>query len=130
MTEQQKAEITSRITIAKERIEVAKLMAENGFWRDAANRLYYSAFHIVSAYLYYKDFSVFTHKGAKKIFHRELILTGILTRDDSKLYERLFELRHNADYDVMFFDEVLIAQQIKPTEEFIKKIEQLIILES
>jgi len=58
-------------------------------WNVAANRIYYAAFHAVTA-LFIKDgFAVSSHRGSKAALGQRYVLTGKLSSQDGKLYAQL-----------------------------------------
>lgn len=87
-----------RIERALESLEEAALLAEKEHWNTTANRLYYACFYAASAYLVVNGFEAFTHNGIKAAFNRKLISTSILPRSYGLLYNKLFNLRQDADY--------------------------------
>jgi uncharacterized protein (UPF0332 family) len=50
-----------RIETAYKTLEAAKILAENGFWNSAVNRLYYSLFYAVNAILVLNAIQVKSH---------------------------------------------------------------------
>lgn len=50
---------------ADEAFEAAELLIENKTWNSAINRLYYAAYHTISALLILTDINTKTHKGVK-----------------------------------------------------------------
>ena len=49
--EERKEYVNYRIESAHKTFDAAKILAENGFWNSAVNRLYYSLFYAVNALL-------------------------------------------------------------------------------
>lgn len=97
-----------------------------GFIEVTANRFYYAAYYAVSALLISNGHSAQTHSGIIAIFGRDFVRTGIVSRDDGKLYTQLFSYRLKGDYDDNYN---LDIDEIKPLEEplklFISKISLL-----
>lgn len=87
-----------RIERAKRTIEEAKLLANSEYWNSTANRLYYACFYVASAYLILYEIEASTHKGIKTAFNNNLIKTGKLSKEFGQLYNKLFNLRQDADY--------------------------------
>ncbi|MEM0994266.1 MAG: HEPN domain-containing protein [Bacteroidota bacterium] len=83
---------------AKESLEEAKILAISKHWNTTASRLYYACFYIASAYLVLNSFEASTHAGVKKIFNKELISTKRIGASKGLLYNKLFNLRQEADY--------------------------------
>ena len=65
-----------RISKSAEIYEDAVLLAENGRWNSCINRLYYSAFYLVSALLYQYDVKAETHNKTKTQFFLHFIKPG------------------------------------------------------
>lgn len=68
-------------------------------WNAAANRLYYACFYSISAYLTKKEIKATAHSGLKAMFNKTLIATGKITKSDGKLFNKLFGIRQEADYE-------------------------------
>lgn len=73
--------------------------ADLGIWDVVANRLYYSAFHAVSALLIKDQHKVGTHKGAVLKFGLYYVKTNIFTIEEGRLYSQLQSIREKADYN-------------------------------
>ncbi len=116
-----------RLNRANETIEDAVFMSEKKRWNTTVNRLYYACFYAISAYLVLHDIKSKTHKGAKTQFNNELIRAGKLSEEHGELYNKLFEFRHDADYeDFIIFTEEEVAPLIFQTQAFLQAISQLI----
>lgn len=68
--------IKNRIDTAYKTFEAVKVLAENGFWNSAVNRLYYSVFYIVNAILVKNEIITQSHSGVKSQFSLNFIKTG------------------------------------------------------
>lgn len=80
----------------------AKKNAAIGEWDVVANRLYYAAFHAVSALLINDGRKVGSHKGTVLTFGQYYVKTGIFTADDGRFYSQLQTIREKADYSVVW----------------------------
>ena len=119
--------INLKIDKAKETIKEISFLIEKGFYRTAANRLYYSCFYIVSALLLQKGFEARTHQGIITLFALHFVKTGIVSIEDGQLYRSLFELRQTGDYDdVKEISKDDVVTRFQPAEKFIKTIENII----
>lgn len=112
--------IKYRLSRAKEAFEDVELLVSKERWNSAANRMYYACFYIVSAYLAKREIRATTHAGLKTTFNKELVKTGKVSKEDGKLFNKLFGLRQEADYE----DFHLIEQE--DIEPLIPKIKSLI----
>lgn len=116
-----------RIERSKESLQEAKILGLSGHWNTTANRLYYSCFYIASAYLVINSIQANTHVGIKRIFNKELIATGLLESNNGLLYNRLFNLRQDADYrDYADVTRKEIEPMIVEVEELIQQMTKLI----
>ena len=122
-----------RVLVTLELDKVDKTLAEmeiqlsNQLWGMAANRLYYSLFHAVSALLINDSHEVGTHRGAVNMFSLYYVKTGIFTTVEGKLYSQLQKLREDGDYNCSIdIDESDISAKVEPTRLLIEKIKQYI----
>jgi uncharacterized protein (UPF0332 family) len=122
-----KKELASyRIERALESVEEAKLLAEEGHWNTTANRLYYACFYAASAFLVLNGFEASTHASIKTAFNKELISTSILPVSYGALYNKLFNLRQDADYrDFRDLSEGDIVPMIQDVEGLVRQLERL-----
>ena len=98
-----------------------------GLWNNIANRLYYAAFHAVSALLIHDHHSVGTHQGTVVMLHQHYVRTGILTKEDGAFYSQLQTLREKSDYNCTYnATEADTAPRIAQTKQFIDKVLGLI----
>ena len=103
--------------------------ADMKHWSLAANRLYYSLFHMASALLVDKGYTSKTHSGIICILGQEFVSKGLLTHDDGRLVSRLQNMRQSGDYDDWFdWTEADIHPLFEPTENLLKKMSELITL--
>ena len=125
--DERNAVVSYRIEKAIETIKEVEGIIPLGYWNSAANRLYYSAFYIVTALLIKNGYNAHTHAGVKNLFALHYVKTGIIDNEELRFYLKLFDFRLKGDYDD-FFDltEKDILPLIEPAKEFINKIEQLI----
>ena len=121
------AMVAVRLQRAKETLDEVKGNLTMGFWRIAANRLYYSCYYAVSALLIKNDFTTHTHAGVINQFGLHFVTKGLVSKEQGKFFKKLFNLRQKGDYDVWFeICEEDIKPFLKPAEEFITNIEALI----
>src|ERR1035437_1064190 len=119
--------ISYRIKKSKETFDDAVFNAEAGKWNTSVNRLYYSSFTLLTALLLKNNIATKTHKGVQIQFHNHFVKTGLVSKDDGKLYSNLLEWRFEEDYsDFNDFEEELVIPLIKEVEDFNKKILELL----
>ena len=103
-------------------------LQEQQYWDTLVNRMYYAAFHAVSALLIHNAMHVHTHKGALITFNKEFVRTGIFSVEEGHLFSKLEGLRERGDYNC-FIDatEDDIVPLIEPLKALIAKIKSNII---
>lgn len=127
-SDDRKSLVELRIEKSFNALQDAQLLADNGRWPAAANRLYYAAYYAVSALLLKNGLSVKTHEGVIQLFGLHFVKPGIVDSSQGKLYSNLFSLRLTGDYDDDFnLTEEDVLPKMKNTESFIKKIVELTI---
>ena len=97
--DEKKALISYRKQKAYDSLREAKAVAQLGFWNLAGNRLYYAVFHMASALLLDKGFVAKTHSGVIHLIGANFVTTNRLSKEEGRLFSRLYELRQSGDYD-------------------------------
>ena len=91
--------IKYRISRADDAMAEAKLLANQGFYNTAINRLYYACYYMSIALLLKKNIQTQTHSGVKTMISLHFVTKGIIPRDVGKALSVLFERRQSGDYD-------------------------------
>ena len=126
MTEK-KDYIDYKLLRATDALNAAAGMINQKLWLDALSKIYYAAFYIVSALLINMKLNPKTHGGAKSLFHKEFILTGIVDKEFGKLYDTLLAKRFEADYeDFAMIDEEDVPKYFESVKEFLIKAKLLL----
>ena len=115
MTGEERLEyVNYRITSAFNTYNAAKVLADNGFWNSAVNRLYYSVFYSVNALLVQNEINSNSHSGLRTQFSLHFIKTGKLEKKYGALLAELHDWRQKGDYDNIFdYD----SESVKPLFE-------------
>ena len=88
----------------------AVLLAANKRWNSCVNRLYYSSYYLVSALLYKNEIKAETHNGVKTQLFLNYVKTGLLSKENGKLFSHLFNWRQETDYaDFIDFDKETVV---------------------
>jgi uncharacterized protein (UPF0332 family) len=117
--------INYRITRAKDTLDDAQILADNGKWNSTINRLYYATYYAIIALLLDSDLKPTTHNGVKSNFSEFFIKTGILPKEYGKIYSQLFTWRQKGDYDDLFdFDKDKVMPYFEPFQQLINFIEK------
>ena len=103
------------------------VLRQAGLWNNIANRLYYAAFHAVSALLIHDQHNVGTHQGAVIMLHQYYVTTGLLSKADGAFYSQLQTMREKSDYNCTYnATEEDTAPRIEQTKQFIDRVLGLI----
>lgn len=93
----------------------------------AINRLYYACFYAMSAMLIKDGHSAVTHAGIRSLMGKLYVKTGMLSRQEGKLFSDLFNLRHTGDYGDSFdIDQSDVEEYLQPTIDLVSKIKVMI----
>ncbi|OKH18767.1 HEPN domain-containing protein [[Limnothrix rosea] IAM M-220] len=119
--------IQYRLDRAEETYQAAQFLATIKNWNSCINRLYYSCFYAVSALLLKDSLSSPKHTGVRSLFNKNYVKTGIISKDLARLYNDLFERRHEADYaDFVDFDESETIPLLHKTRVFLNEVSKTI----
>jgi len=100
---------------------------QGNLWNSAANRLYYSMFHAISALLISDGLSVKSHRGVMALFGQNYVKSGLFTKEEGALFSDLVIMRDNADYNCFYeADEEKLRPYVEPARQLINKIKQYI----
>lgn len=91
-----------RLQSASEKLQSAKLLLENGQYKDSIGRSYYAMFSAVRAILAIDGVDFKKHAGVISYFQKEYIKTKILDVKYSRYLTSAFQIRNNADYADFF----------------------------
>ncbi len=106
---------------AEESIQSASSEIGNDRLSFAINRLYYALFYSMSAILTAKGDSYSKHSGVRSALHRDFIKTGKIDKQVGRLYDELFNARHQADYTPLVeFDKEIVKEQYSDVKEAYK----------
>ncbi|MBI5472044.1 MAG: HEPN domain-containing protein [Ignavibacteriae bacterium] len=102
-------------------------MRDGRRWNGRVNRLYYSCYYAAAALLLTKNLSFAKHSGTRSLLNKHFIKTQIISTDLGELYNTLFDLRQESDYEDFFR---LTPELVKPwvplTNDFITRVEVII----
>ena len=103
------------------------VLRQAGLWNNIANRLYYAAFHAVSALLINDHHKIGSHQGAVILLHQHYVKTGLLTKEEGAFYSQLQTMREKSDYNCTYYaTEEDTLPLITQTKQFIDKVLSLI----
>ena len=117
-----------RLNKAKETLETAKMILENGKdFSSANNRAYYAIFYAIRAVLAIKEVDFKRHKDVLAYFNKEYVNKGIFPKMLGRKISQAQRIREDSDYD----DEnepslEKTEQQIETAQELIELVEDYI----
>ncbi|VAW37884.1 hypothetical protein MNBD_CHLOROFLEXI01-926 [hydrothermal vent metagenome] len=127
--EELQALISYRLERATESLEEARLMQREEHWNTCTNRLYYAAFYAISALLVQDGYISAKHSGIKALFNQHYVKVGTVTKENGRLYNRLFDLRQEGDYiDFVSLEAEIIEPLVEETVLFVDKLKSLLTL--
>ena len=83
-------------------LKEAEDMIDTAHWNLAIQRLYYACFYMASALLMSRGFNARTHNGVVGLLGQNFVSTGLLTKEEGRLYSRLLQNRITGDYNDFF----------------------------
>lgn len=114
-----------RFETSLENLEDARLMYENGRYKNALNRAYYSIFHAIRAVNALNEFDSSKHSGVIAFFNQNYIKEEIFPKELSKIITQASNNREKADYlDFYIASSEEAQKQIARAEEFTAVIRQ------
>lgn len=114
-----------RFETGQEALADARLMYENGRYKNALNRAYYAIFHAIRAVNALTGFDSSKHSGVIAYFNQNYVKTEVFPRELSKLIRLASENREKADYlDFFIASREEAEKQIQRAEQFLAHIEK------
>ncbi len=116
----------ARAELAKARAarRAAQVLSELGLYDDAASRLYYAAFHLVSAALLTLGVQAQTHGGLAGLLGQHLVRPGLVPAQLGREFAALMALRGQADYNRHFvMDREGLAEEMERANQLFAALE-------
>jgi uncharacterized protein (UPF0332 family) len=92
----------AELSKARSALQAARALADLKLYDDAASRLYYSAFHLVSAALLILGIQSQSHGGLASLLGQHLVKPGFVPAQVARDFSMLMGLRGQADYNRHF----------------------------
>ncbi len=119
--------IRYRLERARETYAEALLMRGGQRWNGCVNRLYYACYYAATALLLSKDLSSSKHSGTRALLNKHFVKTNIISTNLGELYNTLFDLRQESDYEDYFrLTPELVEPWVPLTDEFITRVEVIV----
>ena len=116
-----------RFETSIEDITDAKIMYDNGRYKNALNRAYYSIFHAMKAVCALDGFDSSKHSGVISHFNQNYVKTDIFPKELSKIIKYASESREKADYlDFFVASKEEAEKQIERAEYFSNAIKEFL----
>ena len=117
----------NRLNSGKEKIKVCKLLYDEGYYKDANNRAYYSIFNSIRAILSTEPKDFKRHKDVIAYFNQNYIKTKIFPRELGHKISLANAVREDSDYlDSYMINKKETNEQIKTAKEVSKYAEKYI----
>lgn len=126
MTNEERIEYASyRLESARKTYDAAKILADNGYWNSAVNRLYYALFYAVNGLLVLNNIQTKSHSATKTQFSLFFVKSGKFDKKYGRLLAELYDWRQKGDYENIFdFDEDSVRPLFDPVIEMIDLIDR------
>ena len=119
--------VVYRINRAHETLREVDYLLTGEFYNAAASRLYYACYYMVVALLVANKLETRTHAGVKTIFSQNFVRSRLIDNELAKTFFKLFDLRHNNDYEDYCFCDRQTLEKFRPLAgRFIDAVEALI----
>ncbi|MEW6607169.1 MAG: HEPN domain-containing protein [bacterium] len=116
-----------RIQNAKEKLAAAKVLYENGHYKDSISRSYYAMFSSARALLATKGLDSSKHSGVISLFNQHFVKTEIVDKTSGKKLAIAKDMREDGDYkDFMIVSREEAEMQINEAEKIIEEIEKVL----
>ena len=113
---------------ARESLESAKSKFNSGRNTTAVRSLYSACFYALTAVLLKEGHSFKKHTAVKAAVHKDLIRTGLVEPGWGKFYNRIFDSRHEGDYQPLrTFDAEEVKLYLDQGAGFITEMERLLV---
>jgi len=116
-----------RMERTNETMEEARILADNGHYNAAVNRLYYACFYATQALLLKHHITATTHAGVKSMLGLHFVSKGIISFEHGKTFNTLFEKRHSSDYEAFAYCDKDLIDDLTPLAiAYIGRIKELL----
>lgn len=117
-----------RFETSLESFEDARIMFENGRYKNVLNRAYYSIFHAIRAVTALDGFDSSKHSGVIAFFNRNYVKNGLFSKELSKIIRAASENREKADYlDFFIASRTEAIKQIERADSFLATIREYLL---
>lgn len=112
-----------RFQRACEDLNDARVLMDVGSFKSSVNRSYYAIFHALRAVTALDNFDTSKHSGVIAYVNRMYVKKGLFDKTLSKMLDKAYRLRENADYkDFEIISRDMAQEQIERAEKVIDMI--------
>ncbi len=113
--------------MADQKLEVAEMLFEAGYFDDAISRAYYGMFYAAKAALLSIDIEVKSHAGVVNQFGLYFVKTGKIGREYNRMLSTAMQMRETSDYSLQVTStQAHAASIIADLKLFIQKIKEVL----
>ena len=113
-----------RLEKARDCINAAKVLLDDEFYADSANRSYYAIFHAINALFALRGIGFKKHSGVLANFNSDYIKTGFIEVEYAKIAKEAFSIRTHSDYsDFYVVVKEEVVEQYDNAVRFLERIE-------
>ena len=113
---------------ASESMETAQSEYDSGRYTTAVRNLYYACFYALTAVLPQEGHSFKKHTAVKAALHKNLIRAGIVKPNRGKFYNKIFDCRHEGDYQPLrVFESEEVKTLLDEGADFLANMEILLV---
>lgn len=117
--------IRYRIQQAQQALQETEVLYHASLFLGAINRAYYAMFYAIQALIVLQNEVTSKHSGAIAFFDRELIKTGIFSKNLSRSLHLAFDRRQMNDYgEVSLFSQADVEVALTEAKEFVEAVEE------
>lgn len=116
-----------RIEKAEDCLNASKLLLDDEFYADSANRSYYAIFHSINALFALRSIGFKKHSGVLANFNLDYIKSGLIEIEYAKIAKSAFSVRTQSDYsDFYIVSKQDVSEQYQNAEKFVNRIKEFI----
>ena len=90
--------VSAHLNKMSEKLDVAMLLYDNGYYTDSISCSYYAVFHAIKAVLEADGIDRDSHKGVLSYFNQHYVRTGRINSVSARVLHYLFEKRNETEY--------------------------------
>jgi len=116
-----------RLGDGKEKLNSARILFDQGGFKDSVSRSYYAMFSAARALLATKSVDSAKHSGVIALFHQCFVKTGIISKEYGKLLAKAKNVREESDYgDFVVVSREEAEIQLQQARAFITEVENVL----